>query len=169
MFFDAAANFKGVKIRAVLVSETGQHYPISAKIRLPCTNNIAKYVVWILGLRMEVDMDLKELFVIGDSDLLIHQVQRELTTKNVKILPYVQCVKELIKRFTKIEFIHVSWIQNEFADALVTTCSMIQHPDKNYINPIVVEIHDQQTYCFHVDEEPDGKPWYYDIKRLLKA
>ncbi|XP_016544168.1 uncharacterized protein LOC107844210 [Capsicum annuum] len=114
-------------------------------------------------------MDIKELLVKGDSDLLIHKMQGEWTTKNVKILPYVQCVKELSKRFTKIEFKHVPRIQNEFVDALATLSSMIQHPDKNYIDPIKVQIHDQQTYYFHVDEEPDGKMWYYDIKRLLEA
>lgn len=32
-----------------------------------------------------------------------------------------------------------------------------------------MEIHDQQTYCFYVDEKLDEKPWYYDIKRLLGA
>lgn len=46
---------------------------------------------------------------------------------------------------------------------------MIQHPDKNYIDHIEIEIQDQHAYCFHVDEEPDGKPWYYDIKRFLEA
>ncbi|XP_047252174.1 uncharacterized protein LOC124887049 [Capsicum annuum] len=156
MFFDGVANFKGVRIGAVLVSEIGQHYPISAKIRFPCTNNMAEYEACILGLRMAVDMDIKKLLVIGDLDLLIHQVQGEWTTKNVKILPYVQCVKELSKRFTKIEFKHVPQIQNEFADALAILSSMIQHPDKNYIDPIKVEIRDQQAYYFHVDEEPDG-------------
>ncbi|XP_047259403.1 uncharacterized protein LOC124891881 [Capsicum annuum] len=130
---------------------------------------MAEYEACILELRMAVDMDIKELLVIKDLDLLIHQVQGELTTKNVKIFPYVQCVKELSKRFTKIEFKHVPQIQNEFADALATLYSMIQHPDKNYIDPIKVEIHDQQAYCIHVDEEPDGKPWYYNIKRLLGA
>ncbi|XP_070032571.1 uncharacterized protein [Nicotiana tomentosiformis] len=44
-----------------------------------------------------------------------------------------------------------------------------EHPDKNYINPIEVEIRDQHAYCFHVDEEPDGKPWYHDIKRFLET
>nr|XP_016496694.1 PREDICTED: uncharacterized protein LOC107815603 [Nicotiana tabacum] len=58
----------------------------------------------------------------------------------------------------KIEFKHVPRIRNEFADALATLSSMIQHPDKNYIDPIKVEIRDQHAYCFHVDEEPDGKP-----------
>lgn len=41
---------------------------------------------------------------------------------------------------------------------------MIQHLEKNYIDPIEVEIRDQHTYCFHVDEEPCGKPWYRELK-----
>ncbi|XP_070041259.1 uncharacterized protein [Nicotiana tomentosiformis] len=53
---------------------------------------------------MAVDMNIKELLVIGDSDILIHKVQEEWSTKNVKILLYLHCVKELCKKFTKIEF-----------------------------------------------------------------
>ncbi|XP_070036460.1 uncharacterized protein [Nicotiana tomentosiformis] len=44
---------------------------------------------------------------------------------------------------------------------------MIQYPDKNYIDPIEIEIRYQHAYCFYVVEEPDGKPWYHDIKRFL--
>ncbi|XP_075086213.1 uncharacterized protein LOC142168935 [Nicotiana tabacum] len=136
IFFGTATNFKGVGIGAVLISESGQHYPASAKIRFPCTNNMDEYEACILGIRMAVNMNIKELLVIRDSDLLIHQVQGK-------------------------------WFQNAFADALATLSSMIQHPHKNYIDPIEVEIRDKYAYCFHVDEEPDGKPWYHDIKRFL--
>ncbi|XP_070029601.1 uncharacterized protein [Nicotiana sylvestris] len=108
---------------------------------------------------MAVHMNVKELLAIGDSDLLIHQVQGEWSTKNVKILPYQHCMKEICKKFTKIEFKQVHRIQNEFINALANLSSMIQHPDKNYIDPINVEIGDKHDYCFHVDEEPDGKPW----------
>jgi len=45
---------------------------------------------------------------------------------------------------------------------------MIQHPDKNYVDPIKVNVQDQLAYCFHVDEEPDGEPLYYDIERYLE-
>ncbi|XP_075097916.1 uncharacterized protein LOC142175237 [Nicotiana tabacum] len=135
MFFDGAENFKGVRICAVLILESGQHYPASAKISFPCTNNMAEYEACILGIRMEVDMNVKELLVIEDSDLLIHQVQWEWSTKNVKTLPYLCCTKDLCKKFTKIEFKHVPRIQNKFADALATLSSMILHPDKNYIDP----------------------------------
>ncbi|XP_075087561.1 uncharacterized protein LOC142169580 [Nicotiana tabacum] len=134
MFFDGAANFKGVGIGAVLIIELGQHYPTSAKIRFPYTNNMAEYEACILMIRMEVDINIKELLVVGDTDMLIHQVQGEWTTKNVKILLYLHC-----------------------------------HPDKYYIGPIEIEIRDQHAYYFHVNEEPNGKPRYYDIKRLLET
>ncbi|XP_055800997.1 uncharacterized protein LOC129870292 [Solanum dulcamara] len=169
MFFDGASNSKGVGIGAVLISEKGQYYPISAKIRFDCTNNMAEYEACILGLRMAIDMNVKELLVIGDSDLLVHQVLGEWATKNVKILPYLHCIKGLSRKFTSIEFKHVPRAQNEFADALATISSMIQHPDKNYIDPIKVKLHDRHAYCFHVVEEMDGRPWYYDIKRLIEA
>ncbi|XP_070013942.1 uncharacterized protein [Nicotiana sylvestris] len=132
MFFDEAANFKGVGIGAVLVSETGQHYLVSTKLRFTCTNNMAEYEACILGLKLAIDMNVQELLVTGDSDLLVRQVLGEWATKNTKILPYLHCVQELIERFTKIEFKHVSRVQNEFVDALATLSSMIQHPDKNF-------------------------------------
>ncbi|XP_070017578.1 uncharacterized protein [Nicotiana sylvestris] len=114
MFFDGAANFKGVVIGAFLILETGQHYPVSSKLRFPCTNNMVEYEACILGLKMYIDLNVQELLVIGDSDLLIHQ-----------------------------------------------------HPDKNFIYPILVKIHNQPAYCAHVEEEAYGKPCFHDIKEYL--
>ncbi|XP_070004088.1 uncharacterized protein [Nicotiana sylvestris] len=96
---------------------------------------------------MAIDMNIQKLLVIDDLDLLVHQ--------------------ELRKRFTKIMFQHVPRIQNEFADTLAMLSSMIQHPDKNFIDPILVRIHYQTDYCAHVEEEMDGKPWFHDIKEYL--
>ncbi|XP_070054791.1 uncharacterized protein [Nicotiana tomentosiformis] len=104
-----------------------------------------EYEACILGLRLAIDMNVQELLVIGDSDLL-----------------------ELIKRFTRIEFKDVPRIQNEFADALATLSSMIQHPDKNFTEPIPIGIHKQPAYCAHVEEEFDGNPWFHDIKEYLE-
>ncbi|XP_070025977.1 uncharacterized protein [Nicotiana sylvestris] len=116
---------------------------------------------------MAINMNIQELLVIGDSDLFVHHVQGEWATKNSMILPYLHHVHELRKRSTKIEFRHVPRIQNEFADALVTLSSMIQHPDKNFIDPIPVKIHNQPAYCALVEEETDGKPLFHDIKEYL--
>ncbi|XP_070041495.1 uncharacterized protein [Nicotiana tomentosiformis] len=51
LFFDGAANMKGVGIGAVLISETGRHYPVMAQLRFYCTNNMAEYEACIPGLR----------------------------------------------------------------------------------------------------------------------
>ncbi|XP_070036508.1 uncharacterized protein [Nicotiana tomentosiformis] len=112
MFFDGYTNFKGVGIELVLVSKTSQHYTASAKLRFPCTNNMAEYEACILGVKLAIDMNIQELL-------------------------------DLIKRLTKIECKHVPRIQNEFADALATLSSMIQHLYKNYIDPILIEIRKQ--------------------------
>ncbi|XP_070013584.1 uncharacterized protein [Nicotiana sylvestris] len=83
MFFDGAANFKRVGIGAVLVSIMGQHYLVSAKLRFPCTNNMAEYETCILGLNMAVDMNIQELLVIDDSDLFVYQVHANM----IKVSP----------------------------------------------------------------------------------
>ncbi|XP_070028820.1 uncharacterized protein [Nicotiana sylvestris] len=85
---------------------------------------------------MAIDMNVQELLVIGDSDMLIYLVQEESETKNSKILPCMHHIQELRKRFTKTEFQHVPRVQNEFANALATLSSMIQHPNTNFIDPI---------------------------------
>ncbi|XP_070057466.1 uncharacterized protein [Nicotiana tomentosiformis] len=128
---------------------------------------MAEYEACILGIRIAVDKHIKELLVIRDFNLLIHQVQGEWSTKNVKILPYMHCLKDLCKKFTKIEFKHVPKNQNEFVDALATLSSKIQHPNKNYIDPIEVEMRDQHSYYFHVEEETNSKPWYHGVEKFL--
>ncbi|XP_070039327.1 uncharacterized protein [Nicotiana tomentosiformis] len=44
---------------------------------------------------------------------------------------------------------------------------MIQHPDKNFIDPVLIGIHKHPAYCAHVEEESDGNPWFHDIKEYL--
>ncbi|XP_070010517.1 uncharacterized protein [Nicotiana sylvestris] len=65
LFFDGAANERGVGIGAVLVYETGNHYPVTAQLWFYCTNNMAEYEACILGLRMDVDIGVQEVLVLG--------------------------------------------------------------------------------------------------------
>ncbi|XP_070050399.1 uncharacterized protein [Nicotiana tomentosiformis] len=90
---------------------------------------------------------------------MVHQKYQDI------VIPALR--EGVVQKIHKIEFKHVPRIQNKFVDTLVTLSSMIQHPDKNYIDPIEVKIRDKHVYCFHVNEEPDGKPWYHDIKKFL--
>ncbi|XP_060182403.1 uncharacterized protein LOC132612082 [Lycium barbarum] len=113
-------------------------------------------------------MDVKELQVIGDSDLLIRQVRGEWATKTEKIIPYVGLVQRMADLFQEVVFKHIPRTQNAFADALATITSMIQHPDSRYIDPVKIEIRDQPAHCAFVEVKADRKHWYTDIKVYLE-
>ncbi|XP_060183057.1 uncharacterized protein LOC132613010 [Lycium barbarum] len=168
LFFDRAFNYKGFGIRAVLILENGQHYPMAVKLKFCRTNNTAEHEACIPNLRMALDMDIDELLVVGDSDLLIHQVQGEWATKNEKILPYINLAQRLCKKFKKIEFQHTPRAQNEFADALATIALMIQHPESSHIGPLKIRLKEEHAHCCHVEGESDGKPCYSDVKVYLE-
>ncbi|XP_059310130.1 uncharacterized protein LOC132061305 [Lycium ferocissimum] len=117
---------------------------------------------------MALDMDIHELLVIGDLDLLIHQVHGEWAAKNAKILPSVNLAQRLCKKFKKIKFKHTPRAQNEFDDALAIIASMIQHPESSHIDLLEISLREEHAYCSHVEAEPDGKPCYTDIKMYLE-
>ncbi|XP_070035361.1 uncharacterized protein [Nicotiana tomentosiformis] len=169
LFFDGAANMKGVGIGAVLIFETRHHYPITAQLRFYCTNNMAEYEACILGLRLAIDMGVQEILGLGDSDLLVHQIQGEWETCDLKLIPYRQCLHNFCQRFRSIEFRHIPRSHNEIADALATLASMLHHPDKTYVDPLQIQIRDQHAYCNVVEEELDGEPWFHDVKEYIKS
>ncbi|XP_070004025.1 uncharacterized protein [Nicotiana sylvestris] len=116
---------------------------------------------------MAVDMNIKELLVIGDFDLLIHQVQGERSTKNVKILPYLHCVKELSRNSQRLS----STCPHDSERVCRRPCMLIIYNSasrQELHRPIEIEIKDQHDCCFHVNEKPDGRPWYHDIKKILQ-
>ncbi|XP_015086872.1 uncharacterized protein LOC107029958 [Solanum pennellii] len=131
---------------------------MAAELRFNCMNNMAEYEACILGLKIAIDMNVHDLLVFGDSDLLIHQVQGEWAVNNPKIIPYIQYVQKLCKRFRMSEFIPTPRIQNELADALSTIASMIKHPDTDYIDPLDIELKEHPIHCSDVEAEPDGLP-----------
>ncbi|XP_059316890.1 uncharacterized protein LOC132067618 [Lycium ferocissimum] len=130
LFFDGVVNYKGSSIGALLISETGQHYPMAAKLNFRLKGNWA--------------------------------------TKNDKILPYVNPVQRLCGRFKSIDFSHTLRAQNEFADALATIAFVIQHHESTHIDLLEITLKEEHTHCAHIEAEPDGKPWYTNIKAYLE-
>ncbi|XP_027157539.1 uncharacterized protein LOC113759173 [Coffea eugenioides] len=169
LFFDGASNSLGVGIGAVLVSPEGKHYPAAAKLQFACTNNMAEYEACIFGLKMALEMEIKELIAFSDSDLLVNQTLKQWITKDSKILPYHCSLLTLAKQFQNLEFRHLPRARNAFADALATLASMIQYPDELKIEPIQVQLQDKPAHCWVANESFDNVPWYSDLKEFLKT
>ncbi|XP_070018147.1 uncharacterized protein [Nicotiana sylvestris] len=140
IFFDGAVNAKGVGIRAILISPTGQHYPTTSRLWFFCTINTTEYEACIMGMNMAVDMDVEELLIMGDSDLIIRQTQGEWETWDIKLIPYRQHVEDLSKLFKSVEFRYIPWFHNELADALATLASILPYPGNVHIDPLEIQI-----------------------------
>ena len=108
---------------------------------------MVKFQACILCLKMAIDINFYELLVVGDSNLLIHQVQGECVVNNPKITPYIQYIQKLSKRFCKIEFSQNLKEEKELGYAHSTIGSLIKHPDIDCIDPLDIEI---KKFSVHV-------------------
>ncbi|XP_015160076.1 uncharacterized protein [Solanum tuberosum] len=89
MFFDGASNSIGVGIGAVLISKTDQYYPISAKIRFYCTNNMAEYEAYnAANLNNDLMKETCERFKIAHRNSTVYRPHMngavEAANKNIK-------------------------------------------------------------------------------------
>ncbi|XP_009759410.2 uncharacterized protein [Nicotiana sylvestris] len=118
---------------------------------------------------MAINQDVEELIIMGDSDLILQQAQGEWKTRDVKLIPYMQHVEDLSKRFMSVELRYIPRFHNELADALATLASMLPYPGDVDIDPLEIQIRERHGYCHTVEVEPNVQPWYHDIKRFLKT
>lgn len=83
------------------------------------TNNYAEYNGLIKGLEHAISLDIKELYVQGDSKIVINQVQDIYRVNCDKLKPLYKQVINLKKKFNFINFEHIYRRDNIYADSLV--------------------------------------------------
>jgi ribonuclease HI len=123
---------KGCGVGAVLVSPPGAHIPIAVKLKFDCPNNVAEYEPCVTGLKAAVYMGIEELYVFGDSSLVISQTIGKWDIKDAKFLPYHGDFEALAKKLKRITFAYMSRTKKHFADAKATLASMIEIPEGIY-------------------------------------
>ena len=74
----------------------------------------------------------------------------------------------MIKQFNKINFNHLPQKENQMMDALATLTTMFRVNSSDEVQPIKMRLKDTPAHCAQMEEEVDGKPWYYDIRRYIK-
>jgi len=107
--------------------------------------------------------------VYRDSVLVIHQLRGKWETRDPKLIPYQAYIKKLAGSFDEISFHHVPREENQMADALATLASMFQLTPLGDLRYIEFWCRGRPTHCCQVEEEWDGKPWYFDIKRYVES
>ena len=108
------------------------------------------------------------LKVYGDSALVILQLREEWETRDPKLIPYQAYIRKLIEYFDDISFHHIPREENQMANAFATLASMFQltpHGDLPYIE---FRCHRKLAHYCLIEEEQDGNPRYFVIKRYIE-
>lgn len=83
------------------------------------TNNDAEYQALIMGLELALELEIKNIKCILDSELVVKQLNGEYKVKIDRLKEYFAKIKTLEKNFDHITFEHVRREYNKEADALV--------------------------------------------------
>jgi len=84
------------------------------------SNNLAEYIALILGLQWCIDNNYTQVNVIGDSQLVINQMTNKFKIKSGVYVEKAYQAKEMITKFSNINFTHVKREFNTEADELST-------------------------------------------------
>ena len=71
MYFDGSSSKEGVGARVFLISLGGEAVRLMYKLEFTTTNNTAEYEALLLGLKYAKDLGIQQIFVYGDSELVV--------------------------------------------------------------------------------------------------
>jgi len=105
------------------------------RLNFKCTNNMAEYEALILGLQLVRKLGAKRVSIMGDSELIIKQINGEYSVNNLGLGQYREIVLDLIKGLLETNFVAIPRKQNMQAHSLATfssTCKLPFQPNHQY-------------------------------------
>ena len=119
MYFDGSPSWIDGGAGVVLEGGSGKEM-FSYKLTFPCTNNEAEYEALILGLKVAKEKGIKKLRILGDSKLILKQMEGEYGVKEASLAVYKEAALALLQEFDEVSYVHVPRTHNREADALAT-------------------------------------------------
>jgi ribonuclease HI len=106
-------------IAAVLTTPEGELVEERAERIGRATNNVAEYRALLLGLERARELGATEVEVIGDSQLIVRQVNGQYKVKDAGLKPLHQQAQQALRAFDSWTVRDVRREQNDAADALL--------------------------------------------------
>ena len=99
------------------------------------SNNEAEYEAVIAELNLAHFMEADQLEVSSDSQLVVKQIEDSYEARGEKMILYLKKVRELLKKFVRVQVKHVPRSENSRADALAKLATASQE-DLSRLTPI---------------------------------
>ena len=98
---------------------------LSFKLEFPYLNNMAEYEAYLTGLATTLEMGIKHLRVMGDSNLVVCQTKRSFSLKEPSLALYRAMAQKMEEKFSTFEIEHTPRNENQFVDVLAVLGSQI--------------------------------------------
>ncbi|XP_024193523.1 uncharacterized protein LOC112197176 [Rosa chinensis] len=118
LFFDGSRTDTRVGAGIVLENPAGDRFSYSFQLAFRCTNNQAEYEALIIGLKVLLEMGLRDVQIRGDSQLVINQLQEKYHCASWLLVPYLNRAIELLDQFTDVDLEHIPRERNFAANEL---------------------------------------------------
>jgi hypothetical protein len=107
MYFDGSYTLKGTRAGVMLIRPEGDILKYDIQLEFPATNNIANYEGLVTGLRLAKDLSIQWLLIMGDSQPVAKQVQKEYDYNNDNMADYLAKVRMMEKFLNRFEVWYV--------------------------------------------------------------
>ena len=88
MKFDRSSTTQSGGVGVVLYHEEDKAVALSFKLEFPCSNNTVEYEAYLIGLATVLEIGVKHLRVLGDSNLMVCQTKGSFSLKEPSLAPY---------------------------------------------------------------------------------
>nr|XP_023920359.1 uncharacterized protein LOC112031882 [Quercus suber] len=110
-------------VGVVLQSPEGDKLKHKVRLQYQTTNNEAEYETLLRGMELAKSVEAESLLVLGDSQLIIGQVNGVFEVKEERMRKYLNKVMRLVKKFEEVNFVQIPREENMEADALAKEAS----------------------------------------------
>ena len=99
MYFDGSVMAPSSGAGVVLISPDGSRLHYVIRLHFSASNNATEYEALINGLRITIELGATQLYVRGNSALVVDQVMKESSCKSPLMATYCQEVRKLEDKF----------------------------------------------------------------------
>ncbi|XP_065623693.1 uncharacterized protein LOC136065011 [Quercus suber] len=130
VYVDGSSTQYAGGVGVVLQSPEGDKLKHKVRLQYQTTNNEAEYEALLRGMELAKFVEAESLLVLGDSQLIIGQVNGVFEAKEERMRKYLNRVMRLIKKFEEVNFVQIPREENMEADALAKEVSASEAVDE---------------------------------------
>ena len=110
-------------IGVVLQFPEGDRLKHKVCLQYQITNNEVEYEALLKGLELAKSIEAKSILILGDSQLVMNQINGMCEAKEEWMKKYLEKVLQLVKKFKEIDFVQILREENMEVDALAKEAS----------------------------------------------